>query len=1166
MSGVRTANEKDMVEDHVIEVLTELGYEHVPGEELTPENGERESYRQVILKERFIRSVLRLNPWLTDELVEQVYKKVTELAYKESSLGMKEFYDMLVNGVKVKVRGRNGERTRLVRLIDLENPDNNEFLVADQFTVEFWAENNLYRRPDVVVFINGIPLAVFEVKGENSNETAKDAFQDHVDKKKDIPQLYLYSQVLVVSDGLETRYGSPTSGWERFFFWEGIESDDDLEVVKGIDIDDESIPIAYRHRVTGEPFTSVEVLLRGLFDKRRFLEYLSDFILHEQVGSGYIKKIAMYHQFYTVKKAIERTVRAVQSKNVDDKRIGTVWHTQGSGKSLTMLFYARKALKTKELENPLLLFITDRRELDEQLHGVFSRAMKTVDRAESIRDLRRLLSKKSGGVVFSTIQKFGRMFDRFILTTPTATEKSIEMVKSGGITRGISLKSMRADEEERDTGFIQVGPLVVGEAVAKKVTVKKLSEITDDDIKGTGFSNVGELIEFLKRELDKEPEKKLMERKAYIVDFEIIDWYDKFTPKVIFYPVLNERHNIIVIADEAHRSQYRDLAKNLRKALPNAAFMGFTATPVEYADRSTPLTFGDYISIYSMDIALRHRVVVPIFYESRLLKLHLTNHFIDEEFDEISERIVKDPDVREELKKKFATLEKLILSEDRLKKIAEDIVTHFNKRNQTLKGKAMVVTISRRVAVELYKHIEEYKKRVGLKEPTVAVVISGSKSRDPPEFKPHIRSKKELNELALSFKNPDSDPQMVIVVDMWLTGFDVPPLHTMYFDKPMKNHSLMQAIARVNRVFGEKSGGLIVDYIGIADDLRKSLSLYISRKGEEPMTNVEKVIDLLREKYDVVSSYLSGIDYKNWRNLSRKELTLLTAEAYDRIAQKGEEAKKQFVKEVVALKKLYSLASPHPITDEIRDDLIFFEMIKRMVVKYQTRNTKDLARQLERDITSLISKSIVADEPIDIFEMLRMEKPDISLLSEDFLKELLNYEHKNYVVDVITKIIHDQLRVRMRRNPYRYKSLYEKLNELIDKYNRRIIEVSEVIAELVEIAKETRKAMESGKNLNMTEEELAFYDLLLAEGGLPENYEIVSRVAKEIAKTLSGYVTVADWKNRSQVRAKIKNELKRILMSDLGTFIRDYNQVVTLSEQILKQAEVIFEENVRERT
>lgn len=332
------------------------------------------------------------------------------------------------------------------------------------------------------------------------------------------------------------------------------------------------------------------------------------------------------------------------------------------------------------------------------------------------------------------------------------------------------------------------------------------------------------------------------------------------------------------------------------------------------------------------------------------------------------------------------------------------------------------------------------------------------------------------------------------------------------------------------------------------------------------MTNVEKVIDLLREKYDVVSSYLSGIDYKNWRNLSRKELTLLTAEAYDRIAQKGEEAKKQFVKEVVALKKLYSLASPHPITDEIRDDLIFFEMIKRMVVKYQTRNTKDLSRQLERDITSLISKSIVADEPIDIFEMLRMEKPDISLLSEDFLKELLNYEHKNYVVDVITKIIHDQLRVRMRRNPYRYKSLYEKLNELIDKYNRRIIEVSEVIAELVEIAKETRKAMESGKNLNMTEEELAFYDLLLAEGGLPENYEIVSRVAKEIAKTLSGYVTVADWKNRSQVRAKIKNELKRILMSDLGTFIRDYNQVVTLSEQILKQAEVIFEENVRERT
>jgi len=1164
MSGIRTANEKDMVEDHIIEVLTKLGYEYVPGEELTPENGERESYRHVILKERFIRSILRLNPWLTDELVEQVYKKVTEIAYREFSLGMKEFYNMLVNGVKVKVRDGNGERTRLVRLIDFENPENNEFLVADQFTVEFWAENNLYRRPDIVVFINGIPLAIFEVKGENSNETAKDAFHDHMNKKEDIPQLYLYAQVLVVSDGLETRYGSPTSGWERFFFWEGIESDDDLDVVKGIDVDDEAIPTMYRHRETGEPFTSVEVLLRGLFDKRRFLEYLNDFIIHEQVGSGYIKKIAMYHQFYTVKKAIERTVRAVQSKNVEDKRIGTVWHTQGSGKSLTMLFYARKALKTKELENPLLLFITDRHELDEQLFGVFSRAMKTVDRAESIRDLRRLLSKKSGGVVFSTIQKFGRMFDRFIITTPRATEEFIELVRAGKIKRGISLKSMRADEEERDTGFIQIGPLVAGEAMAKEVTVKKLSEVTDDDIKGTGFSSVEELIEFLKGEMDKGPEKKLMERKVYTVDFEIIDWYDEFTPKDIFYPVLNERHNIIVIADEAHRSQYRDLAKNLRRALPNAAFMGFTATPIEYEDRSTPLTFGDYISIYSMDIALRHHVVVPIFYESRLLKLHLTNYFIDEEFDEISEKIVKDPDVKDELKRKFATLEKLILSKDRLKKIAEDIVTHFNKRNQTLKGKAMVVTISRRVAVELYNHIEEYKKQAGLKEPTVAVVISGSKSRDPPEFRPHIRSKKELKALELSFKDPDLDPQMVIVVDMWLTGFDVPPLHTMYFDKPMKNHSLVQAIARVNRVFGEKSGGLIVDYIGIADDLRKSLSRYISKKAKEPMTNVERVIDLLKEKYDVVSSYLTGIDYKNWRNLSRKELTLLTVEAYDKIAQKGEDAKKQFVKEVVALKKLYTLASPHPITDQIRDDLVFFEMIKKMIVKYQTRNIKDIARQLEKDITSLISKSIVADEPIDVFEMLQMDKPNISLLSEEFLRELLNYDYKNYVVDIIAKILHDQLRARMRRNPYRYKTLYEKLNELIDKYNRRIIEVSEVIAELVEIARETRKAIESGEELNMSEEELAFYDLLLVEGGVSENYEVISRVAKEIARALSGYVTVADWKKRSQVRAKIKNEVKRILMSDLGVFIKDYNQIVRLSEQVLKQAEILFEEKVKE--
>lgn len=1165
MSEFRTANEKDMVEDHVIEVLTELGYKHVPGEELTPENGERESYRDVILKSRFIDAVLRLNPWLNEEMAEQVYRRVTELAHRELTVGMKEFYDMLVGGVKLTVKYGNDERTRLVRLVDFENPDNNEFLVVDQFQVEFWEENDLYRIPDVTIFINGIPVGIFEVKGENSNETAKDAFNDHTEKKKDIPQLYLYSQVLVVSDGMETRYGSPTSGWERFFFWEGIESDDDLEVVTGIDIEDETIPAMYRHKKTGEPFTSVEVILNGLFERKRFLEYLNDFILHEQAGSGYIKKIAMYHQFYTVRKAIERTVRAVKSNRIEEKRIGTVWHTQGSGKSLTMLFYARKALKTKELENPLLLFITDRRELDEQLYTVFTRAMKTVHRAESIRDLRNHLGRKSGGVVFSTIQKFGRMFDRFIIIAPISTDDFIEMVRAGKIRRGISLKSIRADEEEKDTGFIQVGSLVVGEAVARKVAVKTISELTAEDLKGTGFSSVDELVKFLKETSSKkESEKKLKKEKVYLVDFELIDWYDNPTPKDIFYPILNERHNIIVIADEAHRSQYKDLAKNLRKALPNASFLGFTATPIEYEDRSTPLTFGDYISIYSMDIAIRHKVVVPIFYESRLLKLHLTNQFIDEEFDEISERIIKDPDTKEELKRKFAKLEKLILSEDRMKKIAEDIVTHFNKRNQTLRGKGMVVTISRKVAVELYKHIEEYKKKAGLKEPTVTVVISGSRSREP-EFRPFLRTKKQLRDLELSFKDPESDPQMVIVVDMWLTGFDVPPLHTMYFDKPMKNHSLMQAIARVNRVFEGKEGGLIVDYIGIADDLKKSLSRYLIGTGKEPMTNVEKVIDLLKEKYDVVSSYLAGINYRDWRKLSRKELTILTAQAYDKIAQKGEDAKKQFVKEVVSLKKLYALASPHPITDEIRDDLVFFDMIKSMIVKYQSRNTKEIAKQLEKDVTKLISKSVISEEPIDVFEMLKLEKPNLSLLSEEFLQELLEYDYKNYVVDVLTKILNDQLRVRMRRNPYRYKSLYERLSELIDKYNRRVIEVSEIIAELVKIARETRTAIESGKELDMSEEELAFYDLLLAEGGIPENYEIVRRVAKEIARTLNGYVTVADWRKRSQVRAKIKNEVKKILMSDLGEFIRDYSQMVKLSEQIVKQAEVLFEE-VEERT
>ncbi|MFN7066016.1 MAG: type I restriction endonuclease subunit R, partial [Aquificaceae bacterium] len=828
--------EYNLVEKPAIEWLKSLGYNYIPGFELSPENGERDFYRQVILKQRFITTIKRINPSISDAIAEQVYRKITELDHPDFTMKGKMFYEMLINGVKVTTREKGKDKTILVKLIDFEDINKNDFLVSNQFTVEYQYQKGQYRRPDLVIFINGMPLAVFEFKSFNADETAKDAFYDHKVKMQDIPQLYIYTQVLVVSDGLETKYGSINSDWDRFFVWEEISGEDDIEIkeIGGESLDSEYKQRIYVSKQTGKELTSLEVLLRGLFCKENFIEYLQDFILYEKSGESYVKKIAMYHQFYTVRKAVERTKKCVlEGKSPEERRIGVVWHTQGTGKSLTMLFYARKTLKVKELENPLLLFITDRRDLDEQLSGIFSNIMPVVEQAESIKDLQETLKTTAGGIVFATIQKFGK----------------------------------RKAEE---------------------------------------------------------------------------------------YPFLIDRRNIIVIADEAHRSQYRELAQNLRHAIPNASFMGFTATPIQLQDKDTYLVFGEPISIYSMEKARRHNVIVPIYYEARLPEMHLANEFIDEEFEEISEGV--EPELKESLKRKFARMENIILAEERLKSVAKDVVEHFNKRVGEFKGKAMVVVISRRVAVRLYEEIKKLPDA-----PSVAVIISGNKTKDPKEFHPHIRNRHELKEIENNFKNPDTDPQMVIVVDMWLTGFDVPCLHTLYFDKPMKNHSLVQAIARVNRVFKDKPGGLIVDYIGIADDLRKSLSIYTPETIKNIFVDINEVLNQLKEKYDIVSSLFYGIDYQKWVGLSSEELSNLTLEAYERVC-KDEDTKKRFLKNFLVLKKLYALASPHPEVYKIKNDLRFFEMIKKMIVKYSIAKIKDITRDLEYEISQLISKSISAEE------------------------------------------------------------------------------------------------------------------------------------------------------------------------------------------------------------
>lgn len=1013
-------NEDYMVEQAAINWLKELGYSYIHGSDLCPENEERDSYRDVILKDRFINAVKRINPWIDDKIAEDVYKKVSDIPHPDFVLKSKIFYDYLTQGVKIIPEGKEDDRARLVKIIDFENIENNEFLVANQFTVEYQFEKGLHRRPDIVVFINGIPLAVFELKSFNANETAKDAFNDHKIKMKDIPQLYVYSQVLVASDGLETKYGSPTSDWERFFVWEGVFSDDDVEIEQ---IDEDH----YKYVYNGEEINSLELLLNGLFRKEHFTEYLEDFIFFLKSGETYTKMIAMYHQFYTVKKAIEQSKKCVlKSNEPEDRRIGVVWHTQGSGKSFTMLLYARKALKEKELENPLLLFITDRKNLDEQLYGLFSQ-LNVAKKAESIKDLQETIKTFAGGIVFATIQKFGK---------------------------------------------------------------KKAEE----------------------------------------------------------YPFLTDRRNIIVVADEAHRSQYRELAQNLRKAIPNASFMGFTATPIELKDKDTYLVFGEPISIYSIDKARRHKVVVPIYYEARLSNLHLTNEFIDDEFEEISEFM--DEEEKERVKRKFARLENLIIAPERIKNVTDDIIDHFNKKVKEIDGKAMVVTISRKVAVKLYEEMIKHPEA-----PSLAVVMSGNKQKDPEEFWPHIRNKKELDNLLNDFKNPEKDPKMVIVVDMLLTGFDVPCLHTMYFDKPMKGYSLAQAIARVNRVFKDKPGGLIVDYIGIADNLRKSLRVYTMNTVDYILSDINKIIGLMKEKYDIVSSMFHGLNYSNWQSLSPETLAGLTTKAYTRLS--NEDIKKRFVKNYLALKKLYALASPHFETIKIKNDLRFFEMIKKMIVKYSIRRQSEISKDLEYEINQLISKSISAEEPVDVFSILKKDKPDISMLDDSFLAQFEKMEYKNFAAEVLMKIINDEIKARLRKNPIRYKSLYEMLLEIIEKYNVRLIDTSDVIEELIKIAKELKKTAEKGRTLELSDEELAFYDLLYSKIGSMETSEEIKNVVKEIVSGLGPYIKVADWNKKDSIRAKIKMIVKKSLIK-LADSKMSYEQIDAIANEILSHMEVIY--------
>ncbi|KKR49925.1 MAG: Type I site-specific deoxyribonuclease, HsdR family [Candidatus Curtissbacteria bacterium GW2011_GWA1_40_16] len=992
-------NEDTLAEQPVLDWLKELGYEYAFGPDIAPGGSfmERTDYREVVLESRLKRALRRINPDIPEEKLTQAADQLIKYNHQDLELGNKEMFEWLTRGVKVEIKDKHGElRGDYVNVIDFKNPQNNEFLAVNQFSVQ---HGNSVRIPDVVVFINGIPVAIFELKSPTrENATVVDAYaQIHETYKKEIPKIFFYNQVLVVSDLLKAKHGTVSSNWDFFTPWKDIESENEK----------------------GSGKSELELLTKGIFHKTRFLDIIENFIIFEadaeKDATKFTKKMCMYHQYFGVNRAVDKTLKAVGG----DKKIGVFWHTQGSGKSLSMVFYVNKIKKLEALNGPTFLFLTDRNDLDQQFYKTFLRTgYPTAKQAESIRGLADKLKGAGAEVLFTTIQKF-------------------EM---------------------------------------------------------------------------KEP--------------------------------LSARKNIIVIADEAHRSQYATLAGNVRDVLPNASFMGITGTPVELSNKNTRMVFGDHVSQYPIDRSVDDGTTVPIYYEGRLTPLHLLNDYIDEDFDQL---VAEHPvEMKDMLKKKWARLEAAVGADDRLHKIAQDIVYHF--QNRGIEGKAMVVTMSRRIAVRMYQIISNMKDT-----PKTAVIISGNL-----DYKDQIQKELDNKELEKRFKNPEDQLKIAVVCDMWLTGFDIPCLHTMYLDKALKGHTLMQAIARVNRRYKDKEGGLVVDYIGVADNLKKALAIYTSDIQKQAMVPVEEIIEKMLERYGEVKEFFVDIDYKDWKKLPSGEIAILFSKAVNMILTDSgtgnldPEKKKRYLQLSGQLYKLFSLAMPHKQANEIRDNVEFFEGVRKAIVKSTIIDPIYVDPKTESAIRDLITKNIAAEGVIDIFAQRGKDKPDISILDEKFLKDVKDSRFKNLTIEAIRKLLNDELRMRMRTNLVRYQSLLEMLEEIIEEYENNIISSSKVIERLIELAKEIKKVEQAGVSIGLTEEEMAFYDSL-SQGKKALKNGALKELVKELVKTIRKDIAI-DWTNHEIIKARIRADVRMVLLRhDVS-----YDDMDILLNRVYEQAEHLY--------
>lgn len=1199
------------IEEFAIELLEKLGYESVYGPDIAPDGDtstgsmfdKRESYEQVLLIDRLRKALKRINRNMPADILEDALKEIRRIHSPELLTNNETFHRFLTEGIPVSKRVDGDDRGDLVWMIDFKNPYNNDFLVVNQFTV---VENNHTKRPDIILFVNGIPLVVIELKNAaDENASIRSAFRQIETYKSLIPTLFTYNGFVVISDGMEAKAGTISSGFSRFMAWPVCVQRTGRKSVDGkafmynkfytyvIECEDGSYyigqasdlasrwnqhlcgqgaewtkthkPIRIIHHEifpsreeavarekelkTGfgrkwikreieagrnKPFfpdgeteiraksnsdtitwhqgyiSQLETLIAGMLNKKTLIDLIRHFIVFEKtkkedpetriITINTVKKMAAYHQYYAVNRAVESTLRAsgfsveeslsrlggetplsmvmespenygltgVKKQPVGDRKGGVVWHTQGSGKSLSMVFFTGKIVLA--MDNPTVVVITDRNDLDDQLFDTFAASKQLLRQdpvqAEDRNHLKELLKVGSGGVVFTTIQKF-----------------------------------------------------------------------QPDPSTNSGTQAV--------------------------------------------YELLSERENIVVIADEAHRSQYGfkaktiddknekgevigkkvvyGFAKYLRDALPNATYLGFTGTPIENTDVNTPAVFGNYVDIYDIAQAVEDGATVRIYYESRLAKVNLSEEgkaLVDELDKELDHEDLTD---EQKNKAKWTRLEALVGSENRINQIAKDIIEHFEQRQTVFEGKGMIVTMSRRIAVDLYeaiiKHRPEWHSNE-LNKGVVKVVIT-SASSDGPKISAHHTTKEQRRILADRMKNPDDELKLVIVCDMWLTGFDVPCLHTLYIDKPMKGHNLMQAIARVNRVYKDKPGGLIVDYLGIAADLKKALAFYSDAGGKgDPTILQEQAVELMLEKLEVVSNMYYGFNYEEYfeADTSKKLSIILAAEEHILGLEDG---KKRYINEVTALSKAFAIAVPHEQAMDAKDEIAFFQAVKARLVKFDSTDTGRTDEEIETTIRQVIDKALVTEPVVDVFDAARLKKPDISILSEEFLMELKGMEHKNVALEVLKKLLNNEIKSRAKKNLVKSKTLREMLENTIKKYHNKILSAAEVIEELISLSKEIVEMDKEAKAMGLSDFEYAFYTAVASNDSARElmQKDKLRELAVALTETIRQNATI-DWTIKESAKAKLKVSVKRLLRK--YGYPPDMQMLAT--ETVLKQAEMIANE------